>query len=56
MSVFLFTEHDGLCDNRQDELNVLISSCTSPVLRHCVKELLQVDVNNPHASVVEILQ
>ena len=32
MSVFLFTEHDGLCDNRQDEFNVLMSLRVSPQL------------------------
>ena len=32
MSVFLFTEHDGLCDNRQDEFKILMSSYTSPQL------------------------
>ena len=32
MSVFLFTEHDGLCDNKQDEFKVLMSSCSFPQL------------------------
>ena len=37
-------------------MNRTINNAHQPVLWHCVKELLQINVYNPYASVIEVFQ